>query len=229
MINKIFPRLFNSSKDNRLRKKTEMKDAYNITVGNDYGDFGNADDEGNQGVLKPAAGATAINLTDAYILNNIFLPDNDDPIRIYQRRVLGSVVDDRTDSIYIFVYSNFTPEIGVYVYDGSGYFGDANVWRPIYRTPEFQWNEFTRVVGDVVHVSGGEEEDFRPVLYFTDDENEPRRLDINRFIGEDTGYSPATAAPFYNPNDVNDKDLICACPRSPVHQPIVTGKPAPRS
>jgi hypothetical protein len=222
MINKIFPRILNSSNDNRVRKKTEMKDAVNITVGDDYdggypaGDVGDGS-EGDVGVIKPARGTTEVDLAAAYAINNIFQEDNLDIPQDYQRRVLGTVVDDRTDTVYIFVYSNVPQEIGVYAYDGSGYFGSEGNWRPIYTTPEFQWTEFTRVVGDVVHVSGGSEVDFRPMLYFTDDANEPRRLDVLYFI--ENGYTPEAVGFSYSPNDVHDKDLICACPRSPVHPP----------
>jgi hypothetical protein len=201
-----------------------MKDAVNITVGNDYdGGYpaGNAADgsEGDVGVIKPAAGTTVVNLAGAFVLDNIFQEDNPDIPEDYQRRVLGTVVDDRTDTVYIFVHSNVPQEIGVYAYDGSGFFGSEGNWRPIYTTPEFQWTEFSRVVGDVVHVSGGAEVDFRPILYFTDDENEPRRLDVLYFI--ENGYTPQGVGPVggYLPNSVHDKDLICACPRSPVHPP----------
>jgi len=83
MINKILPRILNSSKDNRVRKSTEMKDAVNITVGNDYdGGYpaGNAADgsEGDVGVIKPAAGTTVVDLAGAFVLDNIFQEDNPD-------------------------------------------------------------------------------------------------------------------------------------------------------
>lgn len=225
MINKIFPRLLNSSNDSRVRKKTEMKDAVNITVGDDYdGGYpaGDAADgsEGDVGVIKPARGTTEVDIAAAYELDSVFEPDSNDPERDYQRRVLGTVVDDRTDTVYIFVYSNVITEIGVYAYDGSGYFGSQGNWRPIYTTSEFQWTEFTRVVGDVVHVSGGVDVDFRPILYFTDNENEPRRLDVLYFV--ENGYRPpgdTGGLLGYTSNSAQDKDVICACPRSPVHPP----------
>ena len=41
MINKLLPRILNSSKDSRVRAKNEMKDAINIRVTDNYdGGFG---------------------------------------------------------------------------------------------------------------------------------------------------------------------------------------------
>ena len=39
MIEKLLPRVLNSSSDNRLKKKTEMNDALNIVVTEDFEDF----------------------------------------------------------------------------------------------------------------------------------------------------------------------------------------------
>ena len=39
MIEKLLPRVLNSSSDNRMKKKTEMNDAYNVVVTEDFNDF----------------------------------------------------------------------------------------------------------------------------------------------------------------------------------------------
>ena len=59
MIEKLLPRVLNSSSDNRLKKKTEMNDAYNVVVTEDFNDFDEATDTGNEGVLKPVKGNVA--------------------------------------------------------------------------------------------------------------------------------------------------------------------------
>lgn len=216
MINKLFPRFLNSSKDSRVRGKTEMKDAYNITVSSDYGDdyaAGNANlnEDGDVGVLKPAIGNQAQDLGNAFDLDNILEPNSG------SRRVIGKVEDRKTGVIYFFLFCAEVNEMGVYAWDGENYFGTGvGVWRPIYVTPEFNFTPNTRVVGDIVHVSGGSDVDFRPILYFTDDENEPRKIDVLRCIEE--GYTPALLNN-YGPSDINDVDFITACPRMPVVPP----------
>ena len=216
MINKLFPRLLNSSKDSRVRGQTEMKDAYNITVTSDYGDdYGDVnvglDQDGDEGVMKPAVGNAAQDLSAQFSLDDI-LENNGGA-----RRVIGKVEDRKTGVIYFFLFSAVLDEMGVYAWDSENYFGSgAEVWRPIYRTPEFNFTSLTRVVGDIVHVSGGSDVDFRPILYFTDDENEPRKLDVLRCVEE--GFSPALLNN-YQPSDIHDVDFITACPRMPIVPP----------
>jgi len=216
MINKLFPRLLNSSKDSRVRGNTEMKDAYNITVSSDYGDdygAGNANlnQDGDTGVLKPAIGNLAQNLSNSFNLDDILEPDSGG------RRVIGKVEDRKTGVIYFFLFSARVDEMGVYAWDGENYFGTGTgVWRPIYTTSEFNFTPNTRVVGDIVHVSGGSDVDFRPILYFTDDENEPRKIDVLRCIEE--GYTPSSLNN-YTPGDIHDVDFITACPRMPIVPP----------
>ena len=214
MINKLFPRVLNSSKDSRVRGAMEMKDALNVTVTSDYGnDFaaGEADleEDGDVGVVKPALGNTPSQIK-TFSLDSVFADGN------FTRRVIGKVEDPKAGVIYFFVFSNNVQEMGVYAWDAYNYFGGgANQWRPIYCTPEFNFSDTGRVVGDIVHVSGGSDQDFRPILYFTDDENEPRKIDVQRCLEE--GYTPSDFG--YAANDVNDKDFITACPRSPVYPP----------
>lgn len=54
-IDKVFPRRLNSSTDARLRGQNEMVDAVNVTVQENYDEFGDAPNgaSGNLGVLKP--------------------------------------------------------------------------------------------------------------------------------------------------------------------------------
>lgn len=220
MINKLFPRILNSSKDSRLRKKNEMKDAYNLRVTNDYDrDYNDAavdTADGDVGVVKPAQGNAPVGLVNYLDQQVVFRPDT--PEATYYRRILGTVVDVKTDIVYLFLYSNYPEEQGVYAYDPSGAYGAGNdEYYPIYRTPEFNFQRDGVVVGDIVHVSGGAEEDFRPILYFTDDVNEPRRLDIFRCLGVE-GFNPLAFD--YEANSLADKDLITACPKAPVFPPL---------
>lgn len=196
MIEKLLPRVLNSSSDNRLKKKTEMNDAYNIVVTEDFDDFNGSTSTGNEGVLKPVKG----NAPQAAIPENTFNTDD-------RRRVLGSVSDARTGVVYFFVFSELAGEHGVYAYDTTNYFGSGEyVYVPIYTTSEFNFQQDSVVQGDIVHVAG-EAGDSRPVLYFTDNVNEPRKLDVLR-AREGVGYFA---------NSVHEKDFITACPKAPMH------------
>jgi len=196
MIEKLLPRVLNSSSDNRMKKKTEMNDAYNVVVTEDFNDFDEATDTGNEGVLKPVKG----NVAQERFPLGLFSTDVD-------RRVLGSVSDARTGVVYFFVFSESAEEMGVYAYDTTNYFGNGEyVYTGVYTTSEFNFQQDSVVQGDIVHVSG-EAGEFRPVLYFTDNVNEPRKLDILRAI----------AGLGYVENSIHEKDLITACPKAPLH------------
>jgi len=177
MIEKLLPRILNSSSDNRLKKKTEMNDAFNVVVTEDFEDFDGSTSTGNEGVLKPVKGNKAQPGDDS--LNDI-------------GRVLGSVSDARTGVVYFFVFSQTAAEQGVYAYDTTNYFGGGSYrYRRIYATSEFNFQQDSVVQGDIVHVSG-EGGEFRPILYFTDNVNEPRKLDVLRCISGEFLIDPMT-------------------------------------
>jgi len=207
MIDKLFPRLLNSGKDNRIRNKTEMNDALNVVVTDDFDQLAGANEGGDSGVIKPQKGNEVRNIK-TFDLDAVFPPEP-----VYQRRVLGRISDPRSGVIYMFIYSQNPSEMGVYAYDAYGFFaGGDQAWRPIYTTSEFQFNSTARVVGDVVHITGPNDT-YRPILYFTDNENEPRRLDVLRCV--ENGYGPTGFN--YTENSVDDVDLITACTKAPIH------------
>lgn len=201
MIEKLLPRVLNSSSDNRLKKKTEMNDALNIVVTEDFENFDSSDDTGNEGVLKPVKG----NVNQQKVPATLFTVDGN-------RRVIGSVSDAKTGVVFFFVYSTVVEEHGVYAYDTQNYFGEgADVYLEVYSTSEFNFQSNGVVQGTVVHVAG-EAGDFRPMLYFTDNVNEPRKLDVLR-AREDNPYQ-------FDTLQADRKDFITACPKTPMH-PIV--------
>lgn len=207
MIDKIFPRILNSSKDNRIRSKTEMNDALNIVATEDFDALGGANEGGDAGVIKPQKGNVPRGIK-TFELDDVFPPEP-----AVNRRVLGRVVDSRAGVVYMFIYSETPSEMGVYAYDAYGFLpGGDQAWRPIYTTSEFQFSSTGRVVGDVVHITGPNDT-FRPILYFTDNENEPRRIDVLRCV--ENGYRPAFWE--YTENSVDDVDVITACTKAPIH------------
>ena len=202
MIEKLLPRILNSSSDNRFKKKNEMNDAYNIVVTEDFNDFNANSDTGNQGVIKPVKG----NLASPASPVDMLFPNT------AERRVLGSVSDGKTGVVFFFVYSSYSVnEQGVYAYDTTNYFGSGtNVYIEIYTDQEFNFQQDSVVQGDIVHVVG-ESGEFRPILYFTDNVNEPKKLDVSRAVANLAPPDDLTTT------DVDRKDFITACPKAPIH------------
>jgi hypothetical protein len=205
MIDKRVPRKLNSSKDNRIRKKDEFNDALNISITDDYQNIGGTNaaataDSGDAGVIRPSLGNAPVNA------NGLFNTPNT------ERRCLGSVPDTRTGLIFFFIASSAAQEIGVYAVDTQNYFGlGENIQIPIFRSTQFNFQPLSFVRGEVVHLyyeeSDNEQEQFRPYLYFTDNVNEPRRLDVVR---------AQAAKAQYNGEPHNIVDFITACPKTPL-------------
>jgi len=205
MIDKRAPRKLNSSKDNRILGKDEFNDALNIQIGDDYanigGDGANAtSDSGDAGVIRPALGNTEI------LLQGLFNDPNTN------RRCIGSVSDTRTGLVFFFVYSQSLAEMGVYAIDSQNYFGlGVHAEIPIFRSSQFNFSSTSFVRGEVVHLydedSNNEQRQFRPYLYFTDNINEPRRLDVVRAQAAELEYEG-------EPHNI--VDFITACPKTPL-------------
>ena len=185
MINKIFPRKLNSSSDSRLRKPDEMLDALNVTIKSD----GNGD-SGDVGVLKPTRSFRPL------------LNDNDFGGSGY-KRAIGSVTDNKNNIIFFFVFSTAAEEQGVYAHDPGDVlgFGGSSPMVKIYTSSHFNFPENGFVKADVVYTSNHEFCN----LYFTDNRNEPRRLDVKKALEAD--YTEA----------IDVKDFLTACPKTPMH------------
>ena len=169
MIDKIVPRKLSSSKDARVQGKDEMLDAINVTVNDSFGDFGGGEGTGDAGVIKPAKGNEPV-----IVASDFFEPET-------TKRVLGSVSDTRNNIIYFFIYSELASEQGVYCVDQFGeLFSPAQntngqyVLHRVFTTSLFNFDSVSFIKGSIIHTSENEE----GILYFTDDVNEPRKLNI---------------------------------------------------
>lgn len=207
MIDKRVPRVYNGDLDARLSKSNELVDAYNIQIGTDY-DADNAPNAagpmqtGDAGIIKPAVGNVATN--DGPLNEGDITGLFDNNPNVTGRRVIGQVNDNRTGIVYFFVYSQDPLEQGVYAVNNGRQ--DRVHTSQQYRFPG---NGF--VDAEVVHVSDGAG-GFRPILYFTDNENEPRSLDVLDV------YNPATGAgTVENETTMFVLDRINACPKTPIH------------
>ncbi len=205
-VNKVYPRSLSKSKDARLRKKTEMLDALNVRVdeSNDAHQGGDSEnitngESGNAGVLKPVLGNTLVRMTRA--INN--------PNDTLEYSVIGSVSDEARGKIYYFLWHQNPAKHSVIVYNDEDE-SISIVLESVYFN--FYYNSY--VQGAVTHASSaeyGQGTGEKTFLYFTDNANEPRCLDIDACIeGQNSGYS-----------ENEQIEFISMCPITPT-RPIQT-------
>jgi hypothetical protein len=197
MIDKVFPRKLNSSKDARVRGKDEMIDAVNVTIDDNYDESKNDGGTGNFGVLKPLKGNQAVP-NDSLDFNG-------------NGRVIGSCVDDRNNKIYYFLFSTTKAEQGIYEYDA-----DSNKIVKLISSKYFNFRPNSFIQADIVHIPKGESETnfkIRPIIFFTDGHNEPRKVDVSR-VTEGQALSDVDSLDFF--------DFISVCTRTPIDPPTAS-------
>ena len=209
-VNKVFPRVLSKSKDTRVRKKTEMSDALNVRATesldafkkglDEGGDAGNEiSNSGNMGVVKPVLGNTIIDVEGA-----------GDGIVDTQSEysIIGSVTDEAKGVVYFFMWHQNPSKHAVLMYDDS--VGNIQM---VFQNRFFNFYYNSVVQGSVTHVSSvdsGEGVGEKTFLYFTDNYNEPRCLDVLACLrGDSAGYSDSEIVEF-----------ISMCPITPL-KPIV--------
>ena len=224
MIDKITPRALDKSSDYKLVPKTSMIDALNMFITDD-----NVNEEGNAGVLKNIKGNR----------NIMYASLQDRPqYASAALKVIGSVTDTKTQICYFFVWSQEPADHGVWAYDKYGKLpiskfepqGIPNALRKIYTSAQFNFPEHGFVKGDVVYTNTNEFEKHKRIegyldqnknlkvdfekdalLYFTDYNNEPRKINAYRALLDKSddfqGYTAFDTA-----------DFICACPKTPLER-----------
>jgi len=227
-IDKIRPRKLNATADSRLRKADEMQDALNLVSANDFRAEGDTtegnDGTGNAGVLKPTRGTFEVPPFDS--LSTMIPKVNSSGVDIH-KRALGSVTDHAHNVVYFFVWCSEAIYQGVYAYDPTGYLpmridgvvqvtaGDET-YKKVFASALFNFPSDGFIKADLVHVNKpltvsteGELDtvyETQPVLYFTDNTNEPRKVHAFRALTEDfTNYALV---------DIND--FITVCPKTPL-------------
>jgi len=179
-----------------------MFDALNVSVSGDLRESGDTSN-GNEGVLKPVKSNVALDGGSAFLLG-------DDKV------VLGKVADEKYNVLYLFVYSTDSSALGVYAYDPTNYFdGHApeEVFK-IYTTSLFNFSAGAFVKADITYTQhsytvGTKKYEDTPFLFFTDNENEPFKLNVLRAVGD-------SSVAIYTSGSAAEKDFIYACPKAPV-------------
>jgi hypothetical protein len=196
-VDKLIPRKLNSDIDAKLIDKASMIDALNLYAGDDT--------DGGGGVLKNVKGNTQVTQGEADLFGE-------------NSRVLGSVVDQKTNIAYFFVFSSNGPDQGVWAYDPEGKLANdgEEAVRLIYKSSQFNFDSDGFVKGDIVHVNSqtlqenrGEEFDTDAIIFFTDNKNEPRKINAYR------AYA-AGGSNIYGDSVFSEADFITACPKTPL-------------
>ena len=209
-VNKVFPRVLSKSKDTRVRKKTEMSDALNVRASesldafkkglDEGGDAGNEiSNSGNMGVVKPVLGNTIIGVEGSG--DGIVDAQS-------QYSIIGSVTDEAKGVVYFFMWHQNPSKHGVLMYDDA--VGNVQI---VFQNRFFNFYYNSVVQGSVTHVSSvesGQGVGEKTFLYFTDNYNEPRCLDILACLRGD----------YIDYNDAEIVEFISMCPITPL-RPIV--------
>lgn len=241
MINKILPQKIDSTTDLKLTSENSMVDALNVRYSrNDSASNsdGADDSSGDAGVLKNVKGTNRAQPYNAF----------DDPQlnENVTRRVIGSVTDNKTKIVYFFVWSSLETEHGVYAYDPYGKLpknesepiGLKDSVRLIFKSKYLRFPQDGFVSADIVRVNNSEFENYSNIeeymksqgiwddmntdalLYFTDNVNEPKKINIYRALlnnaqqtsggNANTGYSTYSEPELF--------DFFHSCQRTPLNK-----------
>lgn len=195
MIDKRLPRKLNKALDSRLLPKSDMSDALNVSITEDSRGEG-----GNAGVLKPIKSNFELN----------FPVDEN-------AKVLGKCIDSKYDVVYFFChFPDKTSKDGVYAYDPTGFLPDDHDQDDIieiFTSSRFDFDASLFVKADMTYtqqrfLDADNDLDYEdtPMLFFTDNKNEPRKLNVLRAVTDDLS----------NTGNATVDDFITACPKTPV-------------
>lgn len=161
MIEKNSPKKFVADKDERLLKLGEMIEAQNITI-TERG-------EGTGSILKtfkgvdtasPASGETDLNT---------------------EVKVIGSVEDSQRDFIYFFV-ATVTGNSSDMILQ---YNPSDNTYKEVYKNDWLNFSSDGFVKGDVINKDFQRDGGLQTILYFTDNVNPPRKINVDRALSGD--------------------------------------------
>ena len=178
-IDKLIPQYLNKDEDPRLLKEVEMSNALNIRV--------STDDDGNQGVLKNVKGNTAIASASS-----------SDSIPSGTNKIVGAVSSEAGNCIYFFL-SNGDGNHGIYQYRHN-----TDKYHKVLEGSFLGFHPEMFVKADVVINQFGDH-----LLYFTDNRNEPRKINATRALTN--GYSSVLTSG----TDVQKELFVSVCKQPP--------------
>jgi len=167
-IDKMIPRFLVSDEDERLLKEGAMTDALNVSI--------SEDGDGSEGVVKNMKGTiagTAIAGSELTASNDV--------------TVIGQVSDPQRSKIYFFVadssatgdFSDGT-EHAIYQYST-----EDNSYQIVFKNSWLKFNPAGFVKADALNGAFQQDGVIQTILYFTDNLNEPRKINVDRAIEGD--------------------------------------------
>ena len=193
MIQKVTPKKFVSDKDERLVAPNEMILAQNVTISERA--------DGSASVLKTMKGTDKIERTTTEF-------QSIDPFASTWK-VVGTVSDEQRGRVYAFVYDTADAtdhRILMVSTDPDDFPSDTNRWRTVFKSDYLNFNEDYPVKGDLINKAFGQDGVVQTALYFTDNNNPPRKINVDRALNGD--YKPVDTADLDgNPLTYQDIDL----------------------
>ena len=188
-INKITPKGLSADTDERLVKPGFMPDATNITL-SEAG-------VGTESVLKNCKGT----IPGSPFLSSDVIPNADSNIH-----VIGEVSDSQRGFIYFFVTADGRKDQFSSIYQ---YNTNTDEYRLVFSHRDLNFNPALYITANVVNGAFQQDGKVQTILYFTDNVNPPRKINVDRalagdydsFIGSGFDYSLNTikAAPLKAP------------------------------
>lgn len=164
MIDKIIPRHLDSDTDERLVEEGVMTDALNVVL--------SVTSDGTGGVLQNAVSTQAIEADGEGVSSTAV--------------VIGSVSDSQRDRVYFFVHDTANADgDGIYMYTPSN-----NTYKKVFTSSWFDFDASYTVKADVVNAAFQQDGVLQTIVYFTDGNNQPRKINIDRALNNEyTGLS----------------------------------------
>ncbi len=180
-IDKLTPRYLNMDDDERLVQAVQMTDNLNIDI--------SVADEEDAGVIKQAQGNREASPKSAA-----------DTLPSGVNHVISSVNYDAGGMVFYFVW-NASNNHGIYMYDIA-----QHHYVKLYQSSVLNFDKNSDIQSDVVKMGNGD-----TLLYFTDNVNEPRKLNVSRLMSNsyDASIEAATTA----------SNAITVCKRPPMRPP----------
>lgn len=175
MIQKVTPKKFVSDKDERLVAPNEMILAKNVTISERA--------DGSASVLKTMKGTEGKARTASEF-------DALDPWASTWK-VVGTVSDEQRGRIYAFVYDTADAtdhRILMLSTDPDDFPSDVDTWRTVFKSSYLNFSEDYPVKGDLINKAFGQDGVVQTALYFTDNNNPPRKINIDRALNGE--YKP---------------------------------------
>lgn len=172
-IDKIKLRHLAKDKDERLFEEGDILDALNVNI--------SADVESSGGVVKNV---------------NATIPGSpsttEDSLVNVESRVIGSVSDDANGMVYFFVWTALKNHQTIYQYRSSD-----ETYRVVLRSNQFDFQEHGFVNAVVINGEFEADDTAQTIVYFTDNHNPPRKINVDRAFSTDFNlYSDAAVKEF---------------------------------